>query len=125
MVNIKTTDTLAIVTAPYDHEFPGRARKLGGAFDGTAKTWTFDIRDLDKVRDLCRDIYGTDGRPDDRPTVTITIPMQVLGGYSLDSIGQEFRAAGRRLVWRTGRDMDVRYADGGTPAPGDFPGSRG
>ncbi len=34
---------------------------LGGEWDGTRRLWFFDAGDRDRVRILCRDIYGTDG----------------------------------------------------------------
>jgi DNA repair protein RadC len=49
-----------IVTAPFHPDFPARARMLGGAWDGARKAWLFDPRDAERVRTLCREIYGTD-----------------------------------------------------------------
>jgi DNA repair protein RadC len=49
------------VSSPYHPNFPARARLLGGEWDVARRVWIFDARDDDRVRSLCRDIYGTDG----------------------------------------------------------------
>jgi DNA repair protein RadC len=49
------------VSSPYHPNFPARARGLGGIWDGARRVWVFDAGDHDRVRALCREIYGTDG----------------------------------------------------------------
>ncbi len=60
-VSVDVSATAVTLTAPYDPSLPGKAKALGGYFDGVTKAWTFDVRDEMRVRDLARDIYGTDG----------------------------------------------------------------
>jgi DNA repair protein RadC len=50
-----------VVTSPYHPNFPARARGLGGTWDSARRVWMFDAGDHDRVRSLCREIYGTDG----------------------------------------------------------------
>ena len=49
------------VSSPYHRHFPGRARSLGGVWDAARRVWVFDAADHDRVKSLCREIYGTDG----------------------------------------------------------------
>jgi DNA repair protein RadC len=49
------------VSSPYHPNFPARARLLGGEWDVARRVWIFDAREDDRVRSLCREIYGTDG----------------------------------------------------------------
>jgi DNA repair protein RadC len=49
------------VSSPYHPNFPARARTLGGVWDTARRVWVFDSADHDRVRSLCREIYGTDG----------------------------------------------------------------
>jgi DNA repair protein RadC len=49
------------VSSPYHPSFPVRARTLGGVWDTARRVWVFDSADQDRVRSLCREIYGTDG----------------------------------------------------------------
>jgi DNA repair protein RadC len=49
------------VTSPYHPNFPARARGLGGSWDAARRVWLFDASDHDRVKSLCREIYGTDG----------------------------------------------------------------
>jgi hypothetical protein len=48
------------VSSPYHPNFPARARSLGGIWDTARRVWVFDAADLDRVKSLCREIYGTD-----------------------------------------------------------------
>ncbi|HEX4185032.1 MAG TPA: DNA repair protein RadC [Stellaceae bacterium] len=50
-----------VVGTPYHPNFPARARLLGGDWDALRHVWIFDAREDERVRSLCREIYGTDG----------------------------------------------------------------
>jgi len=50
-----------VVCTPYHPNFPARARLLGGDWDALRHVWIFDAHEDDRVRALCREIYGTDG----------------------------------------------------------------
>lgn len=121
-VKITVTDAYVIAETPYDDDFIQGARKISGKFDRPgvvpARAWSFATRDEDRVRELCRQVYGTDGSSSDAPKLTVRIPV----GWRTDA---EFRTAGQRLVWRPGRDMPVRYADGVILFAGGFPSSGG
>ncbi len=109
-------DTLAAAT-PYDGAFVSAAKALGGKYVGGE--WVFDARNADRVADLCLDVYGTDGSDDSATLVTvrITVPAGVAE--------QAYRLAGRRLVYRPGRDAEVRYTSGVISVEGRFPSSGG
>jgi hypothetical protein len=62
-----------IVKAPYHPDFPARARNLGGNWHAPPQTWHFDGRDLERVRALCLEIYGTDGTPETSATLTLRV----------------------------------------------------
>jgi DNA repair protein RadC len=62
-VSIVEQDGRIAVSTPYHPNFPARARMLGGTWDGDRRVWLFDAGDHDRVRSLCREIYGTDGSP--------------------------------------------------------------
>src|SRR5271165_2687490 len=49
------------VSSPYHPNFPARARFLGGEWDAQRHVWLFDVGEDDRVRSLCREVYGTDG----------------------------------------------------------------
>lgn len=51
-------DKLA-VSSPYNAKFPAKARKLGGKWTGGR--WVFPAHVGERVRELCRTIYGSDG----------------------------------------------------------------
>jgi DNA repair protein RadC len=60
-VSIVEKNGRVAVSTPYHPNFPARARFLGGEWDAERRIWMFDARDGDRVRSLCREIYGTDG----------------------------------------------------------------
>jgi DNA repair protein RadC len=58
---VEEEDGRIAVSSPYHPNFPARARTLGGIWDTARRVWVFDAADNDRVRSLCREIYGTDG----------------------------------------------------------------
>lgn len=108
------------VTSPYDAGFVAGARALHGAFANGV--WTFDGRDLDRIRALCMEVYGTTGETaaeSDVVTVRVTLTEYPHGAE------RDFRLAGRRLAWRPGRDSRVLLGDGVVVIDGAFPSSGG
>jgi DNA repair protein RadC len=59
---VKEQNGCISVSSPYHPSFPPRARSLGGIWDTARRVWLFDASDEDRVRSLCREIYGTDGQ---------------------------------------------------------------
>src|SRR5215468_7453643 len=59
---VEEEDGRIAVASPYHRHFPLRARSLGGVWDAARRVWIFDAGDQDRVRSLCREIYGTDGK---------------------------------------------------------------
>ncbi len=58
---VEEEDGRIAVSSPYHPNFPARARSLGGIWNAARRVWVFDAADHDRVRLLCREIYGTDG----------------------------------------------------------------
>src|ERR1700757_2994030 len=57
---IEEEDGRIAVSSPYHPNFPARARSLGGIWNPARRVWVFDSADHDRVRSLCREIYGTE-----------------------------------------------------------------
>lgn len=100
-------DRLA-VASPYNPGFPPSAKALGGRWHPETKTWRFDPRDEDRVRGLCREVYGTDGSGD-VPTVTVRI---VVDDDNLESDQTSWFVAGREVARVYDRDGGARLAEG-------------
>ncbi len=60
-LSIVEQDGRLAVSTPYHPDFPARARMLGGKWDAAQRVWVFDVGENDRVRTLCREIYGTEG----------------------------------------------------------------
>ena len=95
--------TLKAVT-PFHADFVKGARKLAGKWRGGV--WIFPASQEDRVRDLCRKVYGTDGEPCEAVTLRVEFPEAVQARQ--DSIF----VAGRMVARATGRDSGAR------PGPG-------
>lgn len=115
MVTTEITDGKIKVSSPYHPEFPKAARRLGGKWDGASKTWRFDARDEERVRELCREVYGEDGRAD-APTVTIRATcVDHINTYDLSAY-----VAGRQVARAFDRDGGARLGDGMILISGGF-----
>jgi DNA repair protein RadC len=67
-VSLVEQDGRIAVSSPYHPNFPARARSLGGTWDAAQRVWFFDAADHERVRSLCREIYGTDGPENGKDT---------------------------------------------------------
>ena len=61
LVIVEEADGRIALSSPYHPKFPVGARSLGGIWNAARRVWLFDAADADRVRSLCRQIYGTDG----------------------------------------------------------------
>lgn len=104
MVSIASTGTKVEVKAPYHPDFPHNAKRLGGKWNNSA--WSFDARDEDRVRELCRKIYGTDGTSADLVSVRLTAKTDIT------ALQGGIFAAGRCVARATGRDSGAKLGDG-------------
>lgn len=82
-VSIRLKNGAVECVCPYTPGFPAAARDLGGKWNGTA--WVFDVRDEMRVRDLCMDIFGTDGSPSELVTMRVTAGRGVFDGIGADT----------------------------------------
>lgn len=116
-IEIKTDGLTVQLHSPYDATLIRRAKELGGRWSAAARAWSFDSRDENRVRDLARSVFGTDGSADmDGPSITLRIPCANLPGI----YDQEIRLAGRRLAYRPARDDAVRLGLGVVLVDGGF-----
>jgi hypothetical protein len=116
-VRVERSGDRVTVIAPYHPQFPASARQAGGRWDAAGKRWSFDARDEERVREICRSIYGTDGSVE---AATVTIRYRVT-----DSADNPLWYAGRLIVERRGRDEAVRLGDGVVIIEGRFASSGG
>lgn len=125
-VRIETFASTTYLISPYNPDLPARAKAIGGRWDAGRKAWKFDSRDEDRVRDLARAIYGTDGSPaDDGDLVTVRVRLadyEVNDHYRKEPVA---RFAGRMIAERTGRDKPVHLAPGVVLIEGHLPSSGG
>lgn len=107
-VKVTTKGNQITVSSPYDAKFVGGARQLGGKFERAGNVWTFDGRYESNVRELLRNIYGTDGTP----TATVTMHVRLDEIKRLGRLGDEVKLGGRQLLKKFGRDSAPKVAEG-------------
>lgn len=107
------------LVAPYHPALGPKAKRIGGRWDAFQRVWMFDPRDEERVRDLAREVYGTDG---DDAVELVTLRYSVT---SDDSRRGALWRYGRRLVERRDRDGQVDLGPGVIVVEGAFPGSGG
>ena len=112
-VTITNENNKLVVRSPYHPDFPHGAKRLGGRWVNGA--WSFDLRDADRVRELCRDIYGTDGDISE-PTVTLRASWPD-GGQEYDGA---VYVAGRQVARARDRDSGAALGDGIIVLAGGF-----
>ncbi|MGW6203708.1 hypothetical protein ACWF9B_08690 [Streptomyces sp. NPDC055089] len=120
-VRVITLDNGRIaLVSPYNEDVPDAAHAIGGRWDPTSRHWHFDGRDEERVRELARNIFGTDGSPEaEADTVTV---RWAVGDLTSD---KEIRLAGRRVAERRYRDSSVTLGEGVVVVQGGFKGSGG
>lgn len=111
-VTIAKTGSNITVTAEYNSRFVAHAKDLGGKWESPC--WVFDARDEQRVRDLCRDVYGTDGVTAD--LVTLRIEWMEDGAAPCAPIGVH----GRTIARAYGRDTGAKLGDGIVLLEGGF-----
>lgn len=111
-IKITTTATQVRVESPYNAKFVASARALGGKW--TAPCWAFDIRDDDRVRELCLQHYGEDGRTCEH----VTLRAVFLPG--IGALGDSIYLAGRVIASAFGRDSGAKLGSGVVLLSGGF-----
>lgn len=113
ITQVKKDDKECIkVDTPYHPDFPQHAKNLGGKWEKGARAWYFDTRDEASVRDLCLDLFGTDGS--EEPEL-VDVQVKLTGTSS-----QTIWFAGRKIAKRSGRDSPVRLGENVVLIDGSF-----
>lgn len=100
-IEIITEDNRVYAFTPYNPSFPTQAKKIGGRWNPDLKAWSFDARDEDRVHEMVRNIYGTDGT-NNGDLVTVHVPI---ADYEND---KEVRVGGITVLEKVHRDQVPR-----------------
>ena len=112
-VRVRVDGGLLTVSSPYNQEYVAAARRLGGRWDPRATVWRFDAREEQRVRDLLRQVYGTDGT-----SAVETVTVRVCAGQYAGE--RQIYVAGRVVARRRCRDEEPRLASAVTVVAGSF-----
>lgn len=125
-ITVTTSGNHVYLISPYNTKAVSAAKRLGGQWDGARKAWRFDARDEDRVREMARDIYGTDGTVE---SVLDTVTVRIKAADYIDHTGRDtentVRVAGRRVAYREYRDAEVTLVPGVVIVAGGFATSGG
>ena len=107
LISITRTGSTISVASPFHPAFVRRAKELGGKWDAAAKVWTFDARDEDDVRALCRQVYGTDGSDGAK---MVDLRIQFKDGARAGQ--RAVYVCGREIARAWGRDSGAKLGEG-------------
>ena len=118
MIEVAAEGGAVALKSPYHPDLPSMARRIGGRWDRQA--WRFDSRDEERVRDLARDIYGTDGADGAR-----LVDVEIIIHDEIVSQRAAIYFAGREIARAFGRDSGCRLGEGVLHLEGESPQSGG
>lgn len=116
-VTIQRTGSKISLHGPAHSDLVREAVLLGGRRGHNPRTWLFDARDEQRVRDLAKRVYGTDGTLPELVTVRVDLADWEEGDVAV--------FAGRQIAIRPGRDADVRLSPGVVLVAGKLSGRGG
>ena len=105
-VTVNVNDGKVTVDSPFNRSFVEKAKELGGKWSRPVRdVWNFDGRDEARVRQLCMDVYGTDGSP--MPTVTMRVNLD-----EASDMYDELIIGPIQVLRKTSRDVKPKLGDG-------------
>jgi hypothetical protein len=108
-------DNRIIVTSPYNRQFVAAAKQTAGKWDDAYKAWIFPAETAERVREICREVYGQD----DRPVETVRLRVKYL--LALDrGTAATIVVAGRDVARAYGRDSGARLGEDVVIVSGGF-----
>lgn len=119
-VEIKVANNRLYVGTPYNPAWILGCKMLGGRWDRGTISWIFDSRDEERVRSLCKKIFGTDGTD----SKVVTVRINAHQWWRASGKGSKIWFAGREIAGRMSRDSEVYLGEGVILIEGSFP-SRG
>lgn len=128
MVNVKVVveGSKVFLTSPYVPEFNKDANGTAGIWNKAMNRWEFPASQEQRVRDLARKWWGTDGE-DEFASDIVTVRVDFLDGDGVKGHfgGIELYEFGRLVAKREARDVPVRLGEGVILVSGGFPNSGG
>jgi len=99
MIKISKMADRLYVRTPYHPQFIEYAHNLHGCWEAKQKVWCFSSRDEERIRQICHEIFGTDG--DDEPLlVTVRVDLDAI---KVD--GDELYLCGRQVLRKLYRNL--------------------
>lgn len=112
---VKKDNGNIFVKSKYNTLFVKKARFLGGSWDRESSAWSFPDSRESLVKELLREIYGTEGE-EEPAIVTVQIDMDLF----YDTLDSEIYLGGFPLASRRFRDADVKLAPWAYLVNGEF-----
>jgi hypothetical protein len=105
-VSVKNVNNKIFVKSQYNQYFNVVAKRIGGKFDYTEKTWVFDSRNGELLKEKLLSIFGTDGYSQSCVDVEVTVKRNII------AYKQPLYLAGRIIAYAKGRDSGAWIGDG-------------
>lgn len=118
MVKLEKSEGKIYTTTTYNATFIKKAKNLQGKWDG--EHWVFDEKVENLVREILKEIYGTDG---ECFTKKVTVELELDKYFTVDK--QELKIGDLVIAIRRYRDSEVILKEGAIVVTGGFPSSGG
>lgn len=117
-ISIRVQDDKAYISSPFNQDFIQKIHSIGSAkWERRLQAWSVPVNELENVKEMLREVYGTDGSENSEPKVTVklTIDDDIDLG-DIQSIDNELVMTlfGREIMSARGRDSGVKVAEGVT-----------
>jgi hypothetical protein len=119
-ITVINTGYHIIVSAPYHPLLPEKSKLLGGSYNHEEKTWEFEVRHENQVRQMCFEVFGTDGE-EEMATVDVHARLDLL----CQNRASDVWACGRMLAKRFFKNKPPKLGPGVTLLSGGFAESGG
>lgn len=119
IAEIRINGDRVILDAAWHADLPPRAKAIDGKWNPGEKVWSFDMRDIDRVKELASDLWGWS---EDEDEDLVDIKWEVSWSDMREAEVHEF---GRMIMKRPGRDSPVRLGSGVILLEGKLPASGG
>lgn len=117
-ISIRVQDDKAYIKSPFNRDFIHKIHSIGDAqWESDTREWSVPTDNLEDVKQMLRDVYGTDGSENNEPTVTVKLTAtDNVDLTEIQSIDEPTNMVifGRPILSARGRDNGVKVEKGVT-----------
>lgn len=111
-ISIRVQDDKAYISSPFNQDFIHKIHSIGSAkWERKLQAWSVPVNELENVKKMLREVYGTDGSENSEPKVTVKLTID--DDVDLDDFQEDpmtMTLFGREIMRAYSRDSGVKVA---------------